>query len=166
MNTSDFSEVYNMYFQDVYKYLLTLCHDEELAEELTQDTFFKALKSYGSFRGECKITSWLCQIAKHSFFLYEKRKKRTVGIESADNEIADTHSIEILLGQKEQAFEIHMLLHNLSEPYKEVFSLRVMGELPFQDIARIFGKTESWARVTFHRAKLKIIEQIKEENYD
>ena len=141
-------------------------HDEELAEELAQDTFFKAMKSYENFRGDCKITTWLCQIAKHSFFLYEKHRKRNIDLNSVENEIVDTNSIEILLGQREQAFGIHKLLHNLPEPYKEVFSLRVLGELSYQDIAKLFGKTESWARVTFHRAKLKIIEQVKEESYE
>ena len=140
--------------------------DEELAEELAQDTFFKAMKSYENFRGDCKITTWLCQIAKHSFFLYEKHRKRNIDLNSVENEIVDTNSIEILLGQREQAFGIHKLLHNLPEPYKEVFSLRVLGELSYQDIAKLFGKTESWARVTFHRAKLKIIEQVKEESYE
>lgn len=163
MNASDFSEIYALYFQDVYKFLLTICHDEELAEELTQDTFFKAMKSYESFRGDCKISTWLCQIAKHTFFLYDKRRKRIVDLEAVSDEIADdTDSIEILLGEKEQAFEIHKLIHNLSEPFKEVFSLRVLGELSFRDISKLFDKTESWARVTFHRAKLKLIEQIKE----
>ncbi len=167
MNDSDFNEIYALYFQDVYKFLLALCHDEELAEELTQDTFFKAMKNYESFRGDCKISTWLCQIAKHSFFLYDKRRKRNVDLDAVSNELADdTNSIEILLGQKEQAFEIHKLLHHLPEPFKEVFSLRVLGELSFRDIAQLFDKTESWARVTFHRAKLKLIEQIKEEEYD
>lgn len=167
MNDSDFNEIYALYFQDVYKFLLALCHDEELAEELTQDTFFKAMKNYESFRGDCKISTWLCQIAKHSFFLYDKRRKRNVDLDIVSNELADdTNSIEILLGQKEQAFEIHKLLHHLPEPFKEVFSLRVLGELSFRDIAKLFDKTESWARVTFHRAKLKLIEQIKEEEYD
>ena len=78
MNTPNFSDIYTLYFEDVYKYLLALCHDEELAEELAQDTFFKAMKSYENFRGDCKITTWLCQIAKHSFFLYEKHRKRKV----------------------------------------------------------------------------------------
>ena len=160
MNTPNFSDIYTLYFEDVYKYLLALCHDEELAEELAQDTFFKAMKSYENFRGDCKITTWLCQIAKHSFFLYEKHRKRNIDLNSVENEIVDTNSIEILLGQREQAFGIHKLLHNLPEPYKEVFSLRVLGELSYQDIAKLFGKTESWARVTFHRAKLKIIEQV------
>lgn len=78
MNTPNFSDIYTLYFEDVYKYLLALCHDEELAEELAQDTFFKAMKSYENFRGDCKITTWLCQIAKHSFFLYEKHRKRNI----------------------------------------------------------------------------------------
>ena len=166
MNTPNFSDIYTLYFEDVYKYLLALCHDDELAEELAQDTFFKAMKSYENFRGDCKITTWLCQIAKHSFFLYEKHRKRNIDLNSVENEIVDTNSIEILLGQREQAFGIHKLLHNLPEPYKEVFSLRVLGELSYQDIAKLFGKTESWARVTFHSAKLKIIEQVKEESYE
>ena len=145
MNTPNFSDIYTLYFEDVYKYLLALCHDEELAEELAQDTFFKAMKSYENFRGD---------------------RKRNIDLNSVENEIVDTNSIEILLGQREQAFGIHKLLHNLPEPYKEVFSLRVLGELSYQDIAKLFGKTESWARVTFHRAKLKIIEQVKEESYE
>ena len=166
LNTPNFSDIYTLYFEDVYKYLLALCHDEELAEELAQDTFFKAMKSYENFRGDCKITTWLCQIAKHSFFLYEKHRKRNIDLNSVEYEIVDTNSIEILLGQREQAFGIHKLLHNLPEPYKEVFSLRVLGELSYQYIAKLFGKTESLARVTFHIAKLKIIEQVKEESYE
>ena len=161
MNTPNFSDIYTLYFEDVYKYLLALCHDEELAEELAQDTFFKAMKSYENFRGDCKITTWLCQIAKHSFFLYEKHRKRNIDLNSVENEIVDTNSIEILLGQREQAFGIHKLLHNLPEPYKEVFSLRVLGELSYQDIAKLFGKTESWARVTFHNAARRLIPTLR-----
>ena len=93
-----------------------------------------------TFEVTVKITTWLCQIAKHSFFLYEKHRKRNIDLNSVENEIVDTNSIEILLGQREQAFGIHKLLHNLPEPYKEVFSLRVLGELSYQDIAKLFGK--------------------------
>ena len=164
MDNPDFSEVYRLYFQDVFKFLLALCHDEELAEELTQETFFSALKSYETFRGDCKITSWLFQIAKNAFYLHQKRKKRNadknVNLESTD-ELADTNTIEILLERKDQVFQIHTLLHNLPEPYKEVFSLRVLGELSYGDIAKLFGRTEGWARVTFYRAKLKISEQLR-----
>ncbi len=109
MNTPNFSDIYTLYFEDVYKYLLALCHDEELAEELAQDTFFKAMKSYENFRGDCKITTWLCQIAKHSFFLYEKHRKRNIDLNSVENEIVDTNSIEILLGQREQAGSMSIL---------------------------------------------------------
>lgn len=141
MNTPNFSDIYTLYFEDVYKYLLALCHDEELAEELAQDTFFKAMKSYENFRGDCKITTWLCQIAKHSFFLYEKHRKRNIDLNSVENEIVDTNSIEILLGQREQAFGIHKLLHNLPEPYKEVFSLRVADGLFCREIDGLFCRS-------------------------
>ena len=95
-HTPNFSDIYTLYFEDVYKYLLALCHDEELAEELAQDTFFKAMKSYENFRGDCKITTWLCQIAKHSFFLYEKHRKRNIDLNSVENEIVDTNSISVI----------------------------------------------------------------------
>lgn len=164
LKRENFKEVYTLYFHDVFKFLVALCHDEKIAEELTQETFFRALKSYDQFRGECKITSWLFQIAKHSLYLYEKQRKRYVNLEAVENEIADVDTVEIMLARNDQAFEVHKLLHVLQEPYKEVFSLRVLGELSFADIARLFGKTESWSRVTFHRAKLKLIEQLKEHS--
>ena len=125
MNTPNFSDIYTLYFEDVYKYLLALCHDEELAEELAQDTFFKAMKSYENFRGDCKITTWLCQIAKHSFFLYEKHRKRNIDLNSVENEIVDTNSIEILLGQREQAFGIHKYepARHISKTLNEIDSM-------------------------------------------
>lgn len=97
MNTPNFSDIYTLYFEDVYKYLLALCHDEELAEELAQDTFFKAMKSYENFRGDCKITTWLCQIAKHSFFLYEKHRKRNIDLNSVENEIVPILTLAVML---------------------------------------------------------------------
>ena len=164
MDSPDFSEVYSLYFRDVFQFLLALCHDEELAEELTQETFFCALKSYESFRGDCKLTSWLFQIAKNAFYHHQKRRKRTAeqntDLEAAAG-IADVNTVEILLEQKDQIFRIHKLLHDLPEPYKEVFSLRVLGELSYSDIAKLFGRTEECARVTFYRAKLKIRGQLK-----
>ena len=129
MNTPNFSDIYTLYFEDVYKYLLALCHDEELAEELAQDTFFKAMKSYENFRGDCKITTWLCQIAKHSFFLYEKHRKRNIDLNSVENEIVDTNSIEILLGQREQAFGIHKLLHNLCDLTSIIIKMQKDGKI-------------------------------------
>lgn len=155
---TDFSEVYNLYFKDIYKYVLSLCRNEALAEEVTQETFFKALKNLDSFRGQCKLYVWLCQIAKNTYFSMKDRK------DGAYDEIDDMPSDDNLEGRlltKESAFELHHILHRLAEPYKEVFLLRVFGELPFQQIATLFCKTESWARVTYHRAKLMIKEELK-----
>lgn len=153
---TDFQEVYDRYFQDVYRYALSLSRDPLAAEEITQETFFKALKTIDSFRGQCRLSVWLCQIAKNTYFTYAGKRR----MEAGEQETPSGESPEEKLLQKESAFEIHRLLHNLQEPYKEVFSLRVFGELPFQQIGELFGKTESWARVTYHRAKLKIKEEM------
>ena len=151
-----FEEVYEAYFKDVYKYALALCRDEHMAEEVTQETFFKALKSIDSFRGQCKLYVWLCQIAKNTYFsMTAKSRNREPG------EIGETEDLESALLRSESAFEIHKALHALEEPYKEVFSLRIFGELPFRQIGQLFGRTESWARVTYHRARLKIKEELK-----
>ena len=154
---TDFQEVYDLYFQDVYKYALSLSRDPVVAEEITQETFFKALKSIDSFRGQCRLYVWLCQIAKNTYITYTGKHAR----EAPEQEGLDGESPEERLLQKETAFEIHRLLHALQEPYKEVFSLRVFGELSFRQIGELFGKTESWARVTYHRARLKIKEEMQ-----
>ena len=153
---TDFQEVYDLYFQDVYKYSLSLCRDPALAEEITQETFFKALKSIGSFRGQCRLYVWLCQIAKNTYFTHCRKQS---GL-APEPEWAAGESLEERLLQKEAAFEIHQVLHGLPEPYKEVFSLRVFGQLPFSTIGLLFSKTESWARVTYHRARMKIKEEL------
>lgn len=155
---TEFEEVYRLYFRDVYRYCLALTRDEQMAEEVTQETFFKALGAIDKFDGKCKIYVWLCQIAKNTYFTMHSRDKRQ-GILS--EEPADWENLEEQLLSKESAFEIHRILHALDEPYKEVFSLRTFGELPFRQIGELFGKTESWARVTYHRAKLKIKEELQ-----
>lgn len=154
---TDFQQVYDLYFQDVYKYALSLSRDPGVAEEITQETFFKALKSIDSFRGQCRLYVWLCQIAKNTYITYAAKHSR----EAPEQEGAAGESLEERLMRKETAFEIHKLLHALQEPYKEVFSLRVFGELSFQQIGELFGRTESWARVTYHRARLKIKEEMQ-----
>lgn len=151
-----FQEVYEQYFPDVYKYVLSLCRDPALAEEITQETFFKALKHIDSFRGQCRLYVWLCQIAKNTYYTHLEKQKRP---RPEPDPPGDAGPEEQLLTQ-ESAFEIHKALHRLSEPYKEVFSLRVFGQLSFRQIGELFGKTESWARVTYHRAKLKIKEEL------
>lgn len=153
---ADFDEIYRLYFEDVYKYALTLSRNETVAEEITQETFFKALKNIKHFNGSCKIYVWLCQIAKNTYFtLYQKEKKNS---EKSVIEFEEACNFEIELVDKEKAFEIHKVLHFIDEPYKEVFTLRTFGELSFSKIGELFGKTDVWARVTYHRAKLKIQE--------
>lgn len=151
----DYQAIYTQYFEDVYKYLLTLCRDPVPAEEITQKTFFKALKALDSFRGQCRLYVWLCQIAKNTYFTYLKKHREP------ENQELRTDSPEEGLLQKESAFAIHQILHTLPEPYKEVFSLRVLEELSFRQIGILFGKTENWARVTYHRARLKIKEELQ-----
>lgn len=158
---TDFDEIYHLYFKDVFRFIKALSRDDGIAEEITQDTFFKALKTLDRFKGNCDIRVWLCQIAKNSYYTYCKKKNKTINIEEIKElPIADTN-IETKLVDQEQAFDIHKILHELEEPYKEIFSLRVFSELSFVQIGQLFGKTESWARVTFHRAKRKIIDNLK-----
>ena len=151
----EFEEIYRLYFMDVFRYLRGLTMDEYLAEELTSETFFKAMKGLKSFKGECDVRVWLCQIAKNSYYSYIRKEQKIV----SDDGIALQNSgenIEHMFVDKEQAFILYQKLHALKEPYKEVFSLRVFGELSFKEIGMLFQKSEHWACVTFHRAKEKI----------
>lgn len=155
---AEFEEIYSQYFNDVYKYALSLCRNEAVAEEVTQETFFKALNSIDKFKGDCKLQVWLCQIAKNTYFSLCQKNKHIVNEPCMEIEC---ECIEQILMNRETAFEIHKALHFLDEPYKEVFSLRVFGELSFLQISELFSKTESWARVTFHRAKIKLKGDLK-----
>lgn len=160
MDVPDFSRIYTEYFSDVYKYVLSLCKNEAVAEEITQQTFFKAMRHIDKFNGNCKLYVWLCQIAKNTYFTISKRQKLFVADE--DTQYQDfTADIESSFLDKEAAKQLHILLHALKEPYKEVFTLRVFGELPFPQIGELFGKTDSWARLIFYRAKKQLQEEIK-----
>lgn len=155
--------LYNAYFHDVYLYIRALSHSDDVAEEITQDTFFRAMRSIGRFKGDCDIRVWLCQIAKNTFYTRCRQNSRYTG-EEIPEAVADLQiSIEDQITDKEQAMRVHQILHGMEEPYKEVFTLRVFSELSFRQIAGLFDKTESWARVTFHRAKLKILNALEEE---
>lgn len=155
----DFEKIYSEYYDTIFQYVLSLCKDEAWAEEITQEAFFKALKSIDRFRGECKLSVWLCQIAKNIFFTQAKRQQRQA--DYALETIPDAERVEQKIFNQETAFELHKLLHRLENPYKEVFWMRTFGELSFADIGSLWGKSESWARVTYHRAKLKIREGVK-----
>lgn len=155
----DFETLYAQYYARVFKYVMSLCHNASLAEEITQECFFKAFKSIDSFRGECRVISWLCQIAKNCYFGHVKREKnrRLKEIPPAQ---AGT-SIEERFIERESIHDIHRVLHGLREPYKEVFWLKHFGELTFKEIGELFDKSESWGRVTYYRAKMMIREEIK-----
>lgn len=159
----DFEEVYRTCFRQVYAYVFSLCGNRHLTEEVTQETFFKALEQLDRFRGDCKISVWLCQIAKNTLFSLHRKKKET----SLTDNLPAEELFDRLLS-KEDAFQLHQLLHTLEEPYKEVFSLRVFGELSFAEIAALFDKSESWARVTYFRAKHKILDlfEVKQNGSD
>ena len=155
----DFEQVYSEYFPRVYRYLLSLCSDPSLAEELAQDTFFRAIEHSDTFRGECRLSVWLCQIAKNCWLSHVRKEKRKVSYDDA-GEAADPGNMEESLAKKDNAFQIHKRLHALPEPYREVFSLRIFAELSFAQIGGLFGKTEGWARVTYYRAKQKLREDL------
>ncbi|MBQ9166498.1 MAG: sigma-70 family RNA polymerase sigma factor [Oscillospiraceae bacterium] len=145
-------EIYTLYFRDVYRYLLALTGDETLAEELTAETFFKALLHLSRFRGDCHIRVWLCQIAKNAWYTH-LRKQRKKGRTPAP---AEPEELNAPLEDREDAERIRKALEKLREPYQQVFSMRVLSQLPFKEIGAAFGKSEHWACVTYHRAKEQI----------
>ncbi|MCL1853225.1 MAG: RNA polymerase sigma factor [Peptococcaceae bacterium] len=156
----DFEEIYSEYVHDVYRYILSLCGNSHIAEDVTSETFVKGIKAIDKFKGECSMRVWLCQIAKNTYYNYVKRKKP---LSETPEEPPSSACFELNYIDKSDAYEIHKILHLLDEPYKEIFSLRVFSELSFSEIGELFGKSESWARVTFYRAKNKIREAIKND---
>ena len=145
----------------IYKYLMKLCGNPSLAEELTQETFFRAYMNIAGLKNESKVSVWLCQIAKNTYFAWYNEHKKLTGIE--DGEAIKSNDIEDDFMQKELTEKALRCLHLLEEPYKEVFMLNVLGQVSLTDISKIFGKSESWARVTFYRAKQKLSERMREE---
>lgn len=158
---TELEKIYNNYFKDVYFFIYSLAKDKHIAEDLTSETFIKAIKSIESFRGNCDIKVWLFQIAKNSYYSYIRKHKNLIDLDSVP-EKKDDFDIEKSVFSSEESIKIHEILHNLSEPYKEVFSLRVFGELSFRQIGSLFGKTDNWACVTFHRARNKIREEMRD----
>ena len=159
-----FEDMYQRFFKDVYLFVFSISKDRQIAEDITQETFFKALKEIKNFRGDCSVKSWLCQIAKN-LYISQTRKKSMISLEDMDavaNQISATN-IEQEYIQKEDKLSVYKVLHFLDEPYKEIFLLRTLGDLSFKEIADVFHKTESWARVTYHRARLKIQEALEQK---
>jgi RNA polymerase sigma factor (sigma-70 family) len=157
---ADLEKIYSAYFRDVFLYLYSLSGDRHIAEDITSETFLKAIESIDGFKGTCDLRVWLCQIAKNSYFSYLRKNKRLVYMKELPEKAAD-HDLEQAITLSEASMKVHEILHSLGEPYKEVFSLRVFGELSFKKIAALFGKSENWACVTYHRARQKIKKQLE-----
>ena len=155
---TEFEQIYRTYFDDIYRYLRRLSGDAQLAEELTSETFFKAMRVLDSFRGDCDIRVWLCQIAKNCYYTERKKAGRTDSLDAPElPELASCEDgVETRCIRRDEASRVRAALHELPEPYKEVFLWRVFAELSFRQIGQLFGKSENWACVTYHRAKARV----------
>lgn len=151
----DMDAVYRAHAQTVYKFLLAQCHDPDLSEELTQETFYQAVRSIGRFDGSCKLSVWLCQIAKHLWYQHLRKHKRDPVPLETTPELPVPSAEEGVLEQ-EGRLALLRLIHQLPEPQREVVYLRAFGNLSFREIGDVLGKTENWARVTFYRSKEKL----------
>lgn len=152
-------EIYQQYAQTVYKYLISKTHNEDLAEELTQETFCQAITSINHFNGKCKVSTWLCAIAKNLHLAYLRKHPAHEDVDEVDVPVnsAENEALENL-----GKVELMKKLHGLEEPYREVTYLRAFGGLSFAEIGEVLGKTENWARVTFYRGKEKLRKEVQE----
>ena len=157
---TDFEKLFNENREFIFKYLMKMTRDITLSEELTQETFFRAYMNYASLRNKEKASVWLCQIAKNTYFAWHNEQKKKGSLEDLEA-VSDTNDIEEVFVQKELSQKALCCLHELEEPYKEVFMLSVFGGFSLKDISATFGKSQSWARVTFYRAKQKLLEKMR-----
>ncbi len=157
---TEFETLFHEHRTLIFRYLVKLTRNPSLAEELTQETFFRAYMNYASLRNKASAPTWLCQIAKNTCYAWYREHKNLDPLEDAalsDN----VDSPEEAFVQKELSAQALRCLHELEEPYKEVFMLSVFGGFSLKDISALFGKSESWARVTFYRAKQKLSERMR-----
>ncbi len=157
---ADFEQLYRDHYGFIFKFLMSLCHNESLAEEITQETFFRAYINIKRLRSDRKAVVWLCQIARNLYFAWYNEQKKMLPLEEQTmiqtvSDIAETAEIKALSAQAMDC------LSGLDSPYREVFELGVFGGVSLKEISRLYGKSESWARVTFYRAKQKIMERMK-----
>jgi len=157
---TDFEKLFNENREFIFKYLMKMTRDISLSEELTQETFFRAYINYASLKNKEKASVWLCQIAKNTYFAWYNEQKRKDSLDGVDAVSSDV-SMEEAFVAKELSRKALICLHELEEPYKEVFMLSVFRGFSLKDISSIFGKSESWARVTFYRAKQKLSERMR-----
>ena len=157
---TEFERIYQEYFRDVELYLRAVCRDESLAEELTEQVFFQAMKALPKFRGDCDIRTWLCTMGRNVYLSHLRKAKPTEDIDELN--IPDPRQgVEERIADRDQALAVHRVLHDLPEPYKEVFFFFFFGQLSFADIGGLFGKTANWACVTYYRARQKIRDKME-----
>lgn len=162
----EFEQIYNAYFKSVYRYIRKLSGDEHIAEEITSETFLKVMKSIEDFRGECDMRVWICQIAKNTYYSYHKKSNRMANVDETElQNIADPNALlEKQIITQDETRQLRKILHTIPEPYKEIFMWRVFGELSFKEIGDLYGKTDNWACVTYHRARNIIQSRLEEIN--
>ena len=158
-------EIYKKYSTTVYKYLFCLTQNKDISEELTQETFAQAVADIKKFRGECKLSVWLCQIAKHLWYkeLKKSKKSENVSFEEVKDTVLYDESFEETICEKEQKLKLFKDMQKLDEKSREVMYLRMIGNLSYEEIGEILGKTANWSRVTYYRAKQKIREENENE---
>lgn len=154
----DMEQIYTQYFETVNKYLFCLTHNNDISEELTQETFYKAVKKIDTYKGECKISVWLCQIAKNLWHDYCKKNKKVISVEEELLESYSTDTTEERVILNDEKISLFRKIQKLDEKTREVIYLRITGELSFKEIGIILNKTENWARVTFYRGKNQLKE--------
>ena len=162
--------VYRKYARYVYQYLLAQTHDPELSEELTQETFCQAIRSIDRFDGKCRISTWLCAIAKNCLRTWHRRHPPILPLETEDEEgntanvldrISHEESSEEEALQKEGRAAVLAVIHRMREPYREVLYLRAFAGLSFREVGELFGKSENWARVTYYRSKEQLGKELE-----
>lgn len=155
----DMEAIYKEYFGTVNKYLFCLTHNNDISEELTQETFYKAVKKIDTYRGDCKISVWLCQIAKNLWYDQCRKNKKMTNLQEEDwFDLQEKNTIEEQLISNEEKILLYRKMQKLDEKTREVMYLRITGELSFKEIGTILNKTENWARVTFYRGKNRLKE--------
>ena len=154
----DIKQIYEEYFETVNKYLFCLTHDNDISEELTQETFYKAVQKINTYKGKCKISVWLCQIAKNLWYDQCRKNKKTINVEENLFDVQALESTESQVISNEEKISLYKKMQKLDEKTREVIYLRITGELSFKEIATILDKTENWARITFYRGKNKLKE--------
>lgn len=161
----DVEEIYEQYSNTLYKYLFCLTHNEDMAEDLTQETFAIAVDKLDTFKGDCKLSVWLCQIGKHLWYkqLKKLQKENHVSFDELENEISIDENLEDTICLQEDKLQLFKNIQKLDEPYKDVIYLKLSGNLSFIEIANILGKSPNWVRVTFFRAKQKLKKEVFED---